>query len=304
MGICYYVEQIDGGREQRMQGKQNTFLGPLLIALGSFAWSFSGMLSKWSPWGPLSIIGGRALLTSIAFVFLRGTFKVRLSPGNWLGALGVMLSSLLFIIANRLTTSANAIVLQYTMSVVVILATWVIDKKRPDRLDLTAAVITLCGVVLCFVGGISGGNLLGDLLALLSAFTFGMVFFAARMPGANPMEYSYLGNLISCVFLLFMPFEPGFVISFQAMVAVLLMGLSLTMGYLLFSRGMQEGVSPVTAAIVANVEPVLNPIWVFLVLGEVPSVFTFLGAALVLCSVTVYSAMKGKRDLEKTGLAP
>jgi len=77
---------------------------------------------------------------------------------------------------------------------------------------------------------------------------------------------------------------------------VLLMGLSLTVGYLLFSQGLRTGVNPVTAAIVANVEPVLNPLWVYLVIGETPGPFTLLGAVLVLLSVTLYSVLKGKQE--------
>ena len=279
-----------------MQKTQTTGKGALLIALGGIAWSFSGVLSKWTPWGPLSIIGGRALLATFAFAVIRKGFKLKLSPGNLLGALGVLLSSLLFIIANKLTTAANAIVLQYAMPVVVILGCWVFFKQKPTGLDLVATAVTLSGVALCFYSGFKGGNPLGDLLAFISAFSFAMVFFAARMKNTDPLAYSYLGNLVSCVFLLAIPFDPGFVLSARALFAVVMMGIALTGGYLFFSRGMQAGVSPVTAAIVANVEPVLNPIWVFLVMGEVPGIFTFLGAALVLCSVTGYSLIKARRE--------
>ncbi len=278
-----------------MEGKAKGVSGAVLIALGCVAWSFSGVLSKWTPWGALSIIGLRGLLAALALGALRGGYRVKPSKGTWLGALGVALTSLAFISANKLTTAANAIVLQYAMPAVVILGSWLFFKQRARKLDLAAAAITMLGVALCFVSGLTVGNPLGDLLALVSAVTFAMVFFAARMPGTDPMDYAYLGNALSCLCLAAIPFDKQFVVTGKTVLAILLLGLCLTLGYFLFSRGMRAGVSPITAAIVANIEPVLNPIWVFLALGETPGLYTFVGAALVLCSVTAYSVINARR---------
>ena len=279
-----------------MRLKHGGLRGAALIMLASITWSFSGVLSKWSPWGPLSLVGARATLAALAFGLLRGSFRVRLKPGVVLGALGVALTSILFIIANKMTTAANAIVLQYAAPIVVILFCWVYFRQRPTRLDIVAACVTGAGVILCFVGGFRGGSPLGDALALLSAVTFAIVFFAARIPNTDPMDYTYLGNLMSGLLLLAIPFDPSVVLNPKAIIGVLLMGLSLTGGYLFFSHGMRQGVNPVTAAIVANVEPVLNPLWVYLVIGETPGPFTLLGAVLVLLSVTLYSVLKGKQE--------
>lgn len=278
--------------------KQSALSGAIYIAAGCVAWSFAGVLGKWTPWGALSIIGVRALLATVAFGLLRGHWRVRPCRGTWLGALGVALTSLLFIVSNKLTTAANAIVLQYAMPAVVIVASAVVYKQRPSRLDTLATVMTMLGVALCFVSGLKAGNLLGDALALLSAATYALVFMAART-GANPMDYSYLGNMISCLCLLALPFDRNASLAWQPLLGVLLMGVCLTAGYYLFSRGMQAGVSPITAAIVANIEPVLNPIWVFLALGEAPGLFTLLGATLVLFTVTAYSVINARR-IEQT----
>ena len=164
--------------------------GVLLIVLASIAWSFAGVLSKWAPWGAYSLIGGRALVATLIYAAVRGGFKVRTSGATWLGALGVMTTSALFIVANKMTTAANAIVLQYAAPIVVILFCWVYFRQRPTKLDILAACITGAGVVLCFMGGLQGGSPLGDTLALLSAFTFATVFFAARMPNTDPLDYT------------------------------------------------------------------------------------------------------------------
>ncbi|NLW19922.1 MAG: EamA family transporter [Clostridiales bacterium] len=278
--------------------------GALLIILACAAWSFAGVLSKWAPWSALSIIGARALVTTLVFGLSRKSFRPSLSRGNLLGALGVLLTSALFIIANKLTSAANAIVLQYAMPVVVILIYWVVYKQRPGWLDVGAALLVLGGVALCFMGGLGRGGLLGDTLALLSAFTFALVFFSARLKDADPMDYTYLGSLLASLFLLYLPFDRQFTLAPQALLAVGLMGLCLTAGYLLFTAGMRKRVHPVTAAIVANVEPVLNPIWAFLFIGEHPGTWSILGAALVILGVSTYSVLKNRQERRGAAASP
>ncbi len=275
--------------------------GAAYIILASLVWSFAGVLSKWVPWSAFSIIGARALFTTLVFARKRGTFKPSLTKGNLLGAFGVLATSTLFIIANKLTSAANAIVLQYAMPLVVILGYWVLRGKRPSFLDAVSGLVVLLGVVLCFMGGLGRGALLGDALALLSAFTFALVFFAARLKDADPADYTYLGNLVSCLFLLFIPFDAAFTLRLPVLLAVLLMGFCLSAGYLCFTAGMKARVHPVTASILANVEPVMNPFWAFLFLGENPGLFSILGAALVLLSVSVYSVLKGRADRRAPG---
>ena len=268
--------------------------GAIYIILASVAWSFAGVLSKWAPWSAFSLVGARALVTVIVFGISRKSFKPVFSKGTWLGAIGVALTSALFIIANKLTTAANAIVLQYAMPIVVILGSWIFWGQKPGKVDVTAMLLTLGGVVLCFVGGFGRGSLLGDSIALFTAFTFALVFFAARLPDTDPMNYTFLGNLICSLFLFYIPFDPHFVINAQALLSALAMGICLAGGYYFFTAGMRSKVHPVTASIVANVEPVLNPFWTFLFLGENPGPYSVIGAALVILSVSVYGVVKAR----------
>lgn len=270
--------------------------GALCIMIGCLAWSFAGVLSKWTPWGAYSIIGARSLFTVLVFAFKRKSLKIVFTRGNWIGAFGVAATSALFIIANKMTSAANAIVLQYAMPVVVILGYWIFQGKKPSLLDAGTGLSVMLGVVLCFMGGFRRGALLGDALALLSAFTFALVFFAARMKDADPTDYAYLGNILTSLFLIAVPFDPGFTLAPGALIAALLMGVCLSLGYLFFSAGMKARVHPVTASILANVEPVMNPFWAFLFLGENPGALSLFGAALVLFSVSVYSVLKPRQE--------
>lgn len=281
-----------------MKTKTSTQKGMMFIFLASIAWSFSGVLGKWVPFGPLTIMGGRALMTTLFFALQRKSFRFVNNRGTWLGAVSIAATSLLFLIANKLTTSANAIVLQYAMPAVVILLSWVLYRQKPSRLDVLAALFVMVGVVLCFVSGLGGGTLIGDLIALLSAVSFALVYMAARMPRTDPMDYTYQGNLLSCLCLLTVPFDSAFSFNPSALFGVFLMGLALTFGYFFFSLGMKSDLNPVTASILSNLEPVLNPTWVFLAMGEKPGLYSIIGAFVVLGTVTVYGILKNRKPAQ------
>ena len=110
------------------------------------------------------------------------------------------------------------------------------------------------------------------------------------------MSYSYQGNLIAALLVLYMPFDAGVTANAGHFIAALGMGACLTLGYLFFSAGMRQGVSPVTAAIVSNIEPILNPTWCFLFLGENPGVLSIAGALVVLAAVTCYTVLSSRRQ--------
>ena len=269
--------------------------GAPLVILACLFWSFSGVLGKTVTYHPLTLTGFRALIAAVMLGGARRSFRPAFSRGVMLGAWGVTLTSIFFMYANRLTTAANAIVLQYAMPAFVILFSYLAYRQKPTRLDLICAALVLCGVLMCFVEGMGGGRLAGDILALLSAVSWAMVFFAARMPGVDAMTYSYMGNLISAALLLYIPFDPGFSLAPGQLLPAGAMGVCLGLGYLMFSLGMRRGVNPIAAAIVSNVEPVMNPTWVFLFAGEFPGVFSIAGALVVLSSVTVYSILQNRK---------
>ena len=262
-----------------------------LILLACVCWSFSGLLTRLIPWNALTIAGARALVAAVFLGLARRDFRPANTFGNWLGAFGVMATSVLFILANKYTSAANAIVLQYAMPVVVILFEAVVRKKRPSKLDAVGVAVILAGVVLCFLEGLTPEGMLGNGLALGAAFTFAIVYLAARRPDCDALSYSYQGNLATAILALYLPFDPGASAEATPFLAALGMGVALTLGYLFFSIGMKRGVPPVTAAIVSNIEPILNPTWCFLFLGEFPGVLSIVGALIVLTAVTAYTIL-------------
>ena len=273
----------------------------LLVVLAGVCWSFAGVLSRFTPWSGFSLAGFRSVIAVLLLGAIRKSFRPRNTLWNWLGALGVASTSTLFMIANKLTSAANAIVLQYAMTAIVIVVQILIFRARPRKADIRAAVLVMVGVVLCFCQGLGRGQFLGDAVAFGSAFTWAAVFLAARMPGVDSLSYTYQGNLLACLFLVCMPSDPAVAAAGPVgFIVPAAMGLCLGLGYVFFALGMKAKLSPTVAAIVANIEPVLNPMWVLIFLGEAPGVLSFLGAAVVLITATVYS-IRGTQTPEAEG---
>lgn len=280
--------------------EKNSLLGPFLIMLCAISWSFSGVLGKGLMWNGFSKAGFRGILAALAFAFFRKSFKVKLSLSLILGSVGVALTSLLYMCAIQYTTSANAIVLQYSMPVYVILLNLFIFRQKPSRRDVITVFFVMLGVILCCVEGLRGGGMLGNALALLSGLTFSLVFFASRLPGADAMSYSYFGNVICIPLALVMfadpavHFIPTDTVTWQMIALDFLkassLGVSLFLGYFFFSLGVKRTGS-VTSAVITNLEPVLNPVWVFVFMHQSPGVYGILGAAVVMITVTLHSCL-------------
>ncbi len=278
------------------EGNLRGSLGPLLVFCAAVLWSFAGLGIRHVSWSPLSIACARGLLAAgVLWVFHRRTFK-RPTPSVWLGALGIFCTSTLFLLCNRLTTTANAIVLQYTAPAFVIVLSALFLRSRPKRADILAVLFTLAGVLLFFLDHLGHGALLGDLLALLSGLTFSLVFFSTGMPGSNPAQAAFLGNLLDLLLLPFLFTDPRVSLSPASdYIIVLLLGIfQLGLAYVLFSAGSRR-TSPVTASVICTIEPILSPLWVFFVLGEAPGALAVAGMSVVILSVTLYNIVLSRQ---------
>lgn len=267
----------------------------LYAFLGGLIWSFSGLFSKMVTWSSFSLAGLRAMVAVVILAIGRGGIRLRLNRGLWLSAAGISLTSVLYMCALKYTTSANAVVLQYTASVFVILYLLLIRRQKPLKSELVAAVFVILGVCLCFAGGLGGGRLLGNVLGLFSGLTYSLVFISTRYSGNDPLDGVYFGQLISCVFALAVPFDSGFSFTWPNLAIMLALGCALGVGYYFFSLSMRHGISAVRSCVISNVEPVMNPVWVYLFRGENPGIFSILGAAVVLLSVTLQSLYESLR---------
>ena len=264
----------------------------LMVFLASVAFSTGGLFMKIIPWNALAINGARNLLGAavIGLYLLIRKHRLVFSRQVLTGALSLMGVTALFSISNKLTTAANAIVLQFTAPVFVILLMAVLYHSRPTRRDLVACAAVLFGVCLFFIDGIRAGNWLGNLTAILSGICYAGVFMMNTGEKADALSSCFLGQLAGG--LLFTPLclrETDF--SSPVLLAVLALGVIQVGGaYILFSEGIRN-TPPVTASLITGMEPVMNPTWVALFYGEIISPLSIVGSVIVIGSIVIYNVL-------------
>lgn len=258
----------------------------LYLALAAILWSTSGLFVKILDWQPISILAGRSIFASIVFLIYLRRIPIRFSMWQLLAAGMFILTQFLFVTSTKMTTAANAIFLQYTAPVyVVLLAFWLL-REKPARTDWISMLIIFIGLTLFFGDKLSTDGFYGNLLAILSGVTSAvmMVAFRAQKDG-NPAESNLIAFLLTAT--LGFPFvlKETWTItnwSILAFLGVFQIGLA----FIFFTQGIKH-IPALEANLIGTLEPVLNPIWVFLFYGESMGAFALIGGLVVLGGVTL-----------------
>lgn len=268
----------------------------LCVFLASVCFSTGGLFIKLIPWSALAINGARNLIgAAVIGIYLLATgHRPVISRRVLTGALAMIGVTTLFAVANKLTTAANTIVLQFTAPVFVILLMALIYHQKPGKLDLIICFLVLLGVVLFFVDGIQAGNLAGNVIAVLSGVCYAGVFMMNTGEKADAISSCFLGQLAAG--LIFTPLcfrETDFSLSTMAAVAAL--GVIQVGGaYILFSIGIRN-TPPVTASLLTGLEPIMNPLLVAAFYGESVSALSIAGSVIVVCSILTYNVCLSRK---------
>jgi drug/metabolite transporter, DME family len=280
--------------------KKNAAYSPLLLVLGAaILWSTGGLFIKATHLSALELSFGRSLLAAITI----SIFTRREGFGiNRISAITSVLYAsllLLFVLATKLTTAANAIFLQYTAPVYVLILEPIFYKEKFRARDFVTVAACVAGMSLFFVGKLRPQDVSGNLFALASGVCFALFFLLLRHSKArqvNRAASAIYGNLIAvmiCAPAFYAAIQRG--ISAEDFGRITYLGIvQIGFAYLLFTQAMARGVRSLDAGIVGYVEPVLNPIWVFLFLGERPSGWAILGGAIIIASVFAHTLTSAK----------
>ena len=271
-----------------------------LLLLTALGWSLGGVLMKSVDWPPFAVGGGRGLVAAVFLLAVRGrTLRFTWTPLQLGTAVAYTGCTILFAAATKLTTAANAILLQYTAPVwVALLGAWWLGE-RARRADWWTIAVTFVGLGVFFYDGLQFNHLPGILLATASGVSFAVLIVLLRKQGAgSTIEAVILGNLLG--FLLGLPAictAPW--PDAPSLIALLLLGVvQLGIPYLLYTHAIRH-VTALEAVLIPVIEPILNPIWVLLLIGERPSPLSLLGGAIVLGAVTL-RAVASIRDRGRT----
>ncbi|MDR0491924.1 MAG: EamA family transporter [Oscillospiraceae bacterium] len=266
----------------------------------SICWSFGGLCIKYIPWGAMSIIGLRALLAAAVFAIYRRSVKIEFTRGNVLAAFCLSATTVLFVFANKLTSAAAAILLQFSAPVFIILLQLVFYRKKPKLSGVFAVSVTILGMLLFFADRLDAGGSLGNVLAIASGLTFAGVFVCNKRPDVNTDQSLFLGFLINAIIgapFIFLDVTPDPV----AWGAAIFLGIvQVGVAYVFFSLGIKR-TAALLACLITAMEPVLNPLWVALATGEVPGMFAIAGGAVIIVTVVCYNIWTEKHPNERAG---
>ena len=271
--------------------------GTICVFIAAVLYSIGGLCMKVIPWNGMAINGGRTAIALVVIGAYLAIIKHPLRMNRWvmLGALCVFGTNALFSVANKMTTAANAIVLQFTAPIFVVLFTMFFFKARPTKLDLGACVVVFGGIVFFFVDSLSMGGGLGNILALISGISYAGVFMLNDMPNSDAISSVFWGDVLSAVTgLPFLFRETDF--SAGPIISLLILGVfQVAVAYILLTIGLKTTPS-VTASLVSGIEPVLNPVLVAVFYGEKMGTMALVGAAIVIGGVVGYNVLKLKLD--------
>ena len=258
------------------------------MVAASICWSFGGICIKFIPWGAMSIIGLRAFLAAVVFIIYRRSVKINFTFGNILAALCLSATTVLFVFANKLTSAAAAILLQFSAPIFIILIHLAFYKKKPKISEAIAVSVTVLGMLLFFADRLESGGMLGNIFAIASGLSFAGVFVCNKREDTNPEQALLLGFLInSAIGLPFAFFEVT--AEPVAWVAVIFLGIvQVGFAYVFFSVGIKK-TSALLACLITATEPVLNPVWVALATGEMPGMFAIIGGVIIVLTVVGYN---------------
>src|SRR2546423_3818495 len=283
--------------DSSLSGARNS---PLLLVLGAaILWSTGGLFIKATHLSAFELSFGRSLLAAITIA----VFTRREGFGiNGISAITSLLYAallILFVVATKLTTAANAIFLQYTAPVYVLILEPLFYKEKFRGRDFATVVACIGGMSLFFVGKLRPQDLSGNLFALASGVCFALFFLLlrhAKPRQVNRAPSTIYGNLV--VVLICAPAFFGAVqhgISAPDLARIAYLGIvQIGFAYLLFTLAMARGVRSLDAGIIGYIEPVLNPIWVFLFIGERPSGWAIIGGANIIASAILHTLLSAK----------
>jgi DME family drug/metabolite transporter len=272
---------------------------PLLLVLAAaIIWSTGGLFIKWTSLSGLELSFGRSLCAAIIVAIFTRREGFGFNRVTLLASLLYAALLLLFVLATKETTAANAIFLQYTAPLYVLILEPLLYKEKFRQRDLITVIACVIGMSLFFVGKLRPQDVTGNLLALASGLCFAFYFLLLRHPSSRKVNRAssvIYGNLL--VVILCAPSGlsalPN-ISRFDALAVLYLGVVQIGVAYTLFTLGMARGIRSLDAGIVGYIEPVLNPIWVFLVLGERPSKWALIGGAIIISAVVVHTTLKAK----------
>jgi DME family drug/metabolite transporter len=263
--------------------------GVLLIVAAALLWSTGGVGIKGIADPALKVTFYRSLFAALALMLFlpRSVWAQRVWTST--ATFGVAIVSYAacltsFVIATKWTTAANAIFLQYAGAIWVLLLSPIVVREPMRARDVAAIAVAIAGMALFFIGRFEARGMAGNAMALISSVFFAALILALRREPRASQAAVVWGNVLCSLSVV--PFEAhDLALTRRSFAVLLFLGMfQIALAYVLFTRGLAH-VPATQASLTGMLEPVSNPIWVFLFLGERPSVYAVAGGIIVLSAI-------------------
>ena len=277
----------------------------LLMVITAVMWSIGGIFIKLISWSPFMIAGCRSAISGsvMALFMLHQGIRFRWNRYSFGAGIGLSFSATLFTIANKLTTAANAIVLQYTAPVFILLLSALLFRQKLVRREIAVVAITMIGMVLFFFDQLSPGNVVGNLLGILAGVFLALMFVMVGAGGDDdPTRMS--GILIAHAMTVVIGIPLGIAgsagaitveglgpgvqmapLGLEILYVVILGVFQLGIPYVLYAIASKD-CPPLACSLIGMLEPLLNPVWVAIFIGEMPGIYALIGACVIIATVT------------------
>ncbi len=271
--------------------------GILFMVLCACLWSIGGIFIKLVPWNASVIAGCRSLISSTVMLAYMKATGMKLKITRRVLISGVLLAGTfhMFVLANKMTTAANAIVLQFTAPVFLLVYSALLFHQKFRRGDVLAVVFTMCGIALFFFDQLAPGYLEGNFVAIGSgAVMAGMYLSVGRATNdSDRICGTLVGHWFTALAGLPMALFTDNPVTPAAIASILILGIfQLGIPYLLYSLATRT-CPPLACSLLGAIEPLLNPVWVFLFAGERPGLFALFGGVIVILTVTLWCMWNG-----------
>ena len=288
-----------------MKHLQDHQKGIIAILAAAILWSTGGVFIKLISLNTYQLSFFRSTFAALVFLILFRKVVVYANGFALLNAFFYVVVLIFFVLATKLTTAANAIFLQYTAPIYVLIFEPIINKTKFEKINIITIIICLLGMILFFMGELSPGHLEGNLTALLSGIAFA-AFFLGMRKNKNEYQFSsiFYGNIFIALICIPSLFSINALVINDLWMVAYLGIFQIGIAYAIFSYGLKR-VYAIEASIIGMIEPVLNPVWVFFGYGEVPSFMAIIGGIIIIATITIRAfilespLMKKKLKLKK-----
>lgn len=283
-----------------MKNSPEHIKGIFAVFLTALLWSSGGLFIKLISLSPMQISFFRCLIAALVFLIIFRSKVLKLNPLALLNSIAYAVVLVLFVYATKTTTAANAIFLQSTAPIYVLIFEPLLTKSKYEKINIITISVCFIGMILFFVGDLSPGDINGNIAALVAGLAFAAFFLGMKKNEGKFGEASiFYGNILVSIFCAPFVFELQSLSSADLAMVSFLGIFQIAIPYALFSYGIQK-IKAVEASIISMFEPVLNPLWVFLGYGEIPKLNAIIGGVIIITAIAIKTFISAKNYQKRT----